>query len=229
MGFELRSIDDGNSGTYLCAPQLEVSGNAISTIDLDEILSVSPGYTRKDTILVIKLKTSIQNNDETYPLEKNALYEFINNSITYFLRITDFYEDSGITVIKVYSETKTLAQFFGILESKILTDYQMEIYDSFKVSDVDKCLPPQNIEFFSVTSNSIRIKPILDFNFIENWNLRYRLHNTSNWNTVSNITNNIYELNSLSSNTLYEVDVYIKCYQNSKPSEYSQIFLFRTL
>lgn len=229
MGFELKSIDDGNSGAYICAPQLEVSGNAISTIDLDSILSTSPGYTRKDNIIAIKLNASIKNTDDTYPIQKNELYEFINNDIIEYFRITDFYDESGNTIIKLYGEKNKLSNFFGILESKILTDYQMEIYSSFKVSDVDKCLPPSNVEFFGITSTSINIKPILDFVFIDEWSIRYRVNGSSNWNTVDSIIDTVYVLKNLQSNTAYDVSIYIKCNKISKNSDYSKIFLFRTL
>ena len=229
MEFELKSIDDGNSGTYSCAPQLEVAGDAISTIEINQILLVEPGYTRKDAILTIELKTSIQNDDETYPLEKNSLYEFFNSSIIKNLRIINFYEQSDVTIIKVYDEKVKLTDFFGILESKILTNYKMEIYDSFKVSDIDECIPPQQVEFFGVTSNSIKIKPIFDFNFIEEWNIRYRVISNTGWNIVSNIVTSTYELGDLLDNTQYEIEIFVKCNKNLNNSDFSETFLFRTI
>lgn len=229
MGFELREIDAAESGTYICAPQLEVAGTSISTIELDEITLVQDGYTRKDSIITIKLKTSIRNDDDTYPLEKNFLYEFINGDNVEYFRITSFFEQSSVTYIKIYSTKTILVEFFGALVAKALDNYEMEIYDNFKVSRLDECVAPNNINFFGVTSSSIKIKPIVDFTFIDEWNIRYRKNGQTSWIEVYNIKNSEYELQNLESNTVYEMDICIKCNISSEYSDYSEIFLFRTL
>lgn len=229
MGFELKSIDVGNTDVYICSPELEVAENAISTIFISEILEINNGYTRKDLILTIKLEKSIQNEDETYPLKKNMLYEFINNTNIKYFRIIDFYENSGITIIKLYGERNQLTDFFGSLESKILNNYKMEIYDSFKVSELDVCNAPTKVDFFSVTNSSIKIKPLFDFIFIESWVIRYRVNGTIDWTTINNITNPEYELKNLNGNTLYQTEILVKCNINSEYSDFSETFLFKTI
>lgn len=229
MGFELREIDDGNTGEYICSPQLEIAGDAISLIELDEIVSVGDGYTRKDSILTIKLKISLKNEDDTYPLENNFLYEFRNNNIIKNFHITSFYEQSSVTYIKVYGTEQDLTEFFGTLEGKALANYNMKIYDTFKVSQFDECKPPENVNFYAVTSNSIKIKPVIDFTFINSWMIRYKENSNSDWISIKDITTSEYLLENLKENTVYELDVSLKCSTNSKNSDYSKIFLFRTL
>lgn len=229
MGFELREIDSGDSGTFICSPDLEVSGTGISEPSIVEITEVSDGYTRKDSIIKLKLGESIIGDDDVYSVPLNNLYEFRDSSgNTEQFDITSLEEDSGVTIISVYGRTTKLTEFFGALTVGAIEGFVVEIGIDLKVSQIDKCGRPMALKFFNVSTSGISITlPNVDFNFVFKWKLRYRTLGTTTWNQIESTQPTIHLL-SLLSGTIYEADASIYCSETSF-SDYSEVSEFITL
>lgn len=230
MATELREIDTAEDGSYICSPDLEISGTSTSSTEvLESLVSVSDGYTRKDSILTIKLSESIIGTDDVYSVPRNTLYEFIDsNGTTKFFDITTLTEDSGQTIITVYGRTKELTEFFGTLEAKTLTGYTVIFGIDLKVSQLNTCPKPKKINFFNISTNGISATLYgVDFNFVSKWRLRYRKTGVDVWNQIESENNQIHLL-SLSSGTTYEADALVFCTEDDF-SDYSDINYFITL
>lgn len=229
MGFELREIDTGANGAYICSPGLEVSGTGISEPSITEITLISDGYTRKDSIVKMKLDSSIIGSDEVYSVPLNTLYEFKDsNGNNAFFDVTALEEDSGVTIISVYGRTAKLTDFFGTLAVGSLSGFSVNIGADLKVSAEDQCSAPLEIKFFNVSSSSISVTlPGVDYNFIYKWRLRYRVLGTTVWNQIESENNTIH-LSSLLSGTTYETDALVYCTETDF-SDYSEIKPFVTI
>lgn len=212
MGYEIREIDSGDSGEFICSPDLEVSGTGVSEATITEFTANLDGYTRKDSIVKMKLDTSIIGDDDVYSLPLNNLYEFSSSdgSIANF-DIIEIEEDSGVSVISVYGRTKELTNFFGSLSVSSISGYTVSIGVDLKVSQKDKCKKPVAIKFFNVTTSSISATlPGVDYNFVYKWVLRYRVKGQTTWNQLESTTP-IIEVTGLTSGSLYEADASVYC------------------
>lgn len=221
-------IENPNDPGFICKPELTVSGLAEGKILLDEILLVSEGYVKRDSILKISLTESYLQENDTYTFNAQDVYKFIlgDNVQSYYLEKIE--EVGDVTVIHVYGKTVELEKIFGTLEAKSLSEVYLEISGELQLAAPLTCqLSNQDPEIRGVTSTSV----IFDSNELNSnfskIRVRYKKINDSTWLFAESSTSGSLTLSNLEENEIY-IASYMKYCSSTDWSFYSKNLSFKT-
>ena len=115
-------------------------------------------------------------------------------------------------------------------KSSATTSYNSTYIDNLEIYTIPDCERPRNIRAENVTSSSVDIlwHPVGN---ATRWTLEYKPSNVSTWTTVQNLTDTIYTIPNLASNTSYQMEIRIKsiCFSGTMESSWkSATFSFNT-
>ena len=230
MGIELKEIDTGENGEYICSPDLEISGSGISTIGISEVISKEMGYNRKDSILKLLCSGSLLGDDGVYTLQDDTTYRFVDpSSLSVYLDVIDITEGTGSnsdkTILSVYGNTNWLDMFFGTSQGLLDNGYLMEIGTDLKISQYFDYKDIQ-VTFQGFSETSIRVLiDVTTNNKDYTFGVRYRESGSSVWSYINGFES-IIDITGLEASKTYELEVVLNPYEGI--NWYSDPFVFHT-
>lgn len=221
-------LESPNDPGFICKPELSVSGLASGELLLDEILSVSEGYIKRDSILKISLTKSYLSSNDSYPFNSQELYNIISSTLTHPFYVEKLEEVGDVTVLYLYGKTTDLEKMFGTLEAKSLSEIYLEVSGELQLANVQTCtLTSQTPEIQGITTNSASFDTKeTSANFLK-VKVRYKKAGTSNWSYVESSNTGVVEIAGLESGKSY-IASYMKYCSLSDYSFYSEPVLFKT-
>lgn len=221
-------LENPNDPGFICKPQLSISGLSLGKILLDEIITVLPGYIKQDSILKISLTQSYLDENNSYPFNKQELFNIISSEKNYPYYVEKIEELGNVTIIYLYGKIKDLEKIFGNLEQKKLNDIYLEVSGELQMSSNSTCENNlKNPEIQGITKNSAFFdSKEVKSNFLKII-VRYKKIDSFTWSYLESFDNGIIKITGLESKETYTCS-YMKYCSSSDYSFYSKSILFKT-
>lgn len=197
-------------------------------INLGTITGISDGFSKKDSIISISLSESLL-VDGVYPIRKKSDITLTYLDIVIDFELFDIFEDSGITVLKIYGSLESFGYFFGMSYDvgTNLQDYRL-IITKLQVAQENQIKPILNVQTYNITETSFGIR-VLDFkDDSERFRVRYRKAKSGDDWEFLEFSSSDFEINNLISDTMYEFKILRFVKYPLKYSEYSDSFFVKT-